>query len=242
MPSIFTLPLANWELAGVEAPAGQRRWMPDQKPPADWWNYFFNTTITSLHEIDTELQGARGAYPTTNDRLIAMAAGSAGHANTTGNPHGTEHAQTGPEQVNPADTNATRDKHVSNADAKGWQDHKNATGNAHGMTHAQLTSITGAISGTDTSQTKHISDANFKSWSDHVAAGAPHTGHAVAARQIITPAGGYITGGGDLSADRTLTIDASAIRMASTLGLRIEARGSDPGAPQTGQIWLRTDL
>jgi hypothetical protein len=180
MPSIFSLPLSNWELAGVEAPAGQRKWVPDQKPPADWWNYFFNTTITSLHEIDTELQGARGVYPTTNDRLTAMEAVSAGHATATGNPHGTQHAQTNPATVNPADTNATRDKHLSNADAKVWEDHKNASGNVHGTAHGQLTNVTGAISGVDTAQTKHISDANFKAWEDHRAAtGNVHgTGHA----------------------------------------------------------------
>lgn len=71
--------------------------------------------------------------------------------------------------VNDADTDATKNKHVSNALAKLWTDHKNATGNTHSTSHSQLTGI-GAVDDTSTDATKdkHISNAMAKSYSDHI--------------------------------------------------------------------------
>ena len=67
-----------------------------------------------------------------------------------------------------ASTNATLDKHVSDALAKGWEDHKKATGNSHSTSHNQLSSI-GAVDvvSTDAIKDKHISNVLAKGWEDH---------------------------------------------------------------------------
>jgi hypothetical protein len=41
-------------------------------------------------------------------------------------------------QLNPADTNTVKEKHLSNAQAKVWQDHKDSPANPHGTTKAQV--------------------------------------------------------------------------------------------------------
>ncbi len=42
------------------------------------------------------------------------------HSGTTGNPHNTTHAETGPAPIDPASDDSARDKHVSNADGQRW--------------------------------------------------------------------------------------------------------------------------
>lgn len=64
-----------------------------------------------------------------------------------------------------------------------------------------------------------------------------------------------LQGGGNLSADRTLSLDGDeaspgnaefyGTNNAGTKGwnpLTLENRTSDPGSPAVGQLWLRTDL
>lgn len=47
---------------------------------------------------------------------------------------------------------------------------------------------------------------------------------------------------GDPGADEYLTIAESGTRADHTQTLRVETRTSDPGSPQNGDLWLRTDL
>jgi hypothetical protein len=71
-------------------------------------------------------------------------------------------------QVDPTSTDTTKDKHLSNALAKGWEDHKNSTGNPHSTQHNQLLNIpTVDVTSTDTVLDKHISNALAKGWEDH---------------------------------------------------------------------------
>jgi hypothetical protein len=76
-------------------------------------------------------------------------------------------------QVDVTSTDTTKDKHISNVLAKGWEDHKNTTGNPHSTQHAQLLNVLGAdVTSTDTVKDKHISNAMAKKWEDHV--NSPH--------------------------------------------------------------------
>ncbi|MCK9525436.1 MAG: hypothetical protein M0R49_05865 [Limnochordia bacterium] len=48
------------------------------------------------------------------------------------------------QQLDPADTGTTKDKHLSNAQAKVWQDHTEAKNNPHEVTPEQVGSLPGA--------------------------------------------------------------------------------------------------
>lgn len=67
---------------------------------------------------------------------------------TSGNPHGTEHAMLlDVAQLDPADSNTTEDKHLSNAQAKIWQDHVQDTDLHHESAEAS-TDVTVTSAGT----------------------------------------------------------------------------------------------
>lgn len=94
------------------------------------------------------------------------------------NPHETKHDQLLEKgEADVSSTNTTKNKHVSNAQAKKWEDHVNADGNPHDTNHSDLKNVQGATNGTNTSKIKHISDADFKKFDDHVAAAHPHSEH-----------------------------------------------------------------
>ena len=48
------------------------------------------------------------------------------------------------QELNPADTNTTKNKHLSNAQAKVWQDHVGLKNNPHEVTPEQVGSLPGA--------------------------------------------------------------------------------------------------
>jgi len=71
-------------------------------------------------------------------------------------------------EVDTSSTDTTKDKHVSNALAKGWEDHKNSVGNVHNTSHNQLNNIGQVdVTSTDTTKDKHVSNALAKGWEDH---------------------------------------------------------------------------
>ena len=55
----FNEQLPDWEATGVEPPASKKTagWQPDDKPPADWFNWFFNRAYKVMQEIRTVLGG-----------------------------------------------------------------------------------------------------------------------------------------------------------------------------------------
>lgn len=73
--------------------------------------------------------------------------------------------------LDPTDTDATKVKHLSNAQGKVWQDHVGITnGNPHGTDHSALDSIgTLDVTSADTTKDKHLSNAQGKKWEDHTA-------------------------------------------------------------------------
>lgn len=80
------------------------------------------------------LDGQQGSY-------YAAAQSLTDHANRTDNPHSTQHAQTNPAAVDPASTDTSRNKHLSNADEKANVDHRGRTDNPHAVTAAQAGAI-----------------------------------------------------------------------------------------------------
>lgn len=66
-------------------------------------------------------------------------------------------------------TDTTKDKHISNALANGWENHRIATGNVHSMSHNDLNNIGQVdITSADTAKDKHVSNALAKAWQDHI--------------------------------------------------------------------------
>lgn len=55
----FNEQLPEWHATGVEPPESKKTegWGPDDKPPADWFNWLFNRAYKVLNEIRTILGG-----------------------------------------------------------------------------------------------------------------------------------------------------------------------------------------
>lgn len=83
-----------------------------------------------------------------------------GHTgDTVSNPHNVKHEQTSPPGVDESSTDITKNKHLSDAQAKEWTDHKNASAphNGHALvnhTHAGG-DISGQVGDADTVDGKH---------------------------------------------------------------------------------------
>jgi hypothetical protein len=76
--------LADWNAPGVEPPQSKKDngWDPEEKPPADWFNWFFNKTFKSLQSLFTNAQhreekGQPNGYAALNaDGKVVNADGS----------------------------------------------------------------------------------------------------------------------------------------------------------------------
>ncbi|EGP9351830.1 hypothetical protein I1A80_000789 [Listeria monocytogenes] len=80
--SRFNANLAPWEATGTKPPdsAIQNGWLAGTKPPADWFNWYFNSTYTALKELQ---------------ELAALNADLINHTGNTNNPHSVTKAQLG---------------------------------------------------------------------------------------------------------------------------------------------------
>lgn len=66
-----------------------------------------------------------------------------------------------------SDTSSTKDRHVSNLQAKAWQDHITIAGNPHATSHSALNNVgTVDTADTDATKDKHVSNALAKAWTD----------------------------------------------------------------------------
>ena len=63
----FNEQLPQWENLGAEPPSQKKSdgWTPDEKPPADWFNWLFNRAYKCIQEIRTFVIGLAGAGRTT---------------------------------------------------------------------------------------------------------------------------------------------------------------------------------
>lgn len=68
-----------------------------------------------------------------------------------------------------------------------------------------------------------------------------HTDPVPRTRSVLV-SGDYLSGGGSLDSNRTININAEAIREDNSLESKVEVRNSDPGANEDGRMWLRSDL
>ncbi|EOW3720628.1 hypothetical protein ACPXNX_001697 [Listeria monocytogenes] len=80
--SRFNANLAPWEATGTKPPDStiQNGWLAGTKPPADWFNWYFNSTYTALKELQ---------------ELAALNADLINHIGNTNNPHSVTKAQLG---------------------------------------------------------------------------------------------------------------------------------------------------
>ncbi|EAE5980045.1 hypothetical protein LG489_001404 [Listeria monocytogenes] len=80
--SRFNANLAPWEATGTKPPDStiQNGWLAGTKPPADWFNWYFNSTYTALKELQ---------------ELAAFNADLINHIGNTNNPHSVTKAQLG---------------------------------------------------------------------------------------------------------------------------------------------------
>ncbi|HAC3176751.1 TPA_asm: hypothetical protein GZK45_11285 [Listeria innocua] len=80
--SRFNANLARWEATGTTPPDStiQNGWLAGNKPPADWFNWYFNRTYTALKEIQ---------------EAAALNADLVSHTANTDNPHSVTKAQLG---------------------------------------------------------------------------------------------------------------------------------------------------
>lgn len=113
--SRFNKELPEWLAVGVKPPESSRTegWKASQKPPADWFNWYFNTTYQALKEIQ---------------ETAALHADLNTHVNNKANPHGVTKTQIGLGNVDDIKQapKASFDAHVANQN------------NPHGVTKAQL--------------------------------------------------------------------------------------------------------
>lgn len=147
--------------------------------PRAWFRHWHSSTgWTAFKEVrdlgetaDTAYRGDRGKIAYDHAQI------------KNANPHETRHDQLLDIQgLDPTSTNTTKNKHVSNAQAKKWEDHVNLTSNAnpHGTRHRDLREIEGAdVYSTDQTQNKHVSNAQAKKWEDHTSAESPHSKHVI---------------------------------------------------------------
>lgn len=94
---------------------------------AKLWTDHINSLHLQLGETSTTAyRGDRGAT-------------AYNHATTSGNPHNTTHAQLASILgANPASTDTTKDKHISDLMAKQWEEHRLSVSNPHNTTAAQV--------------------------------------------------------------------------------------------------------
>ncbi|EHC6300181.1 hypothetical protein JSY91_000092 [Listeria monocytogenes] len=80
--SRFNANLARWEATGTKPPDStiQNGWLAGTKPPADWFNWYFNSTYTALKELQ---------------ELAALNADLVNHTGNTNNPHSVTKEQIG---------------------------------------------------------------------------------------------------------------------------------------------------
>ncbi|EGQ0536724.1 hypothetical protein I2B34_000295 [Listeria monocytogenes] len=84
--SRFNANLARWEAAGTKPPDStiSSGWLAGTKPPADWFNWYFNSTYKALKELQ---------------ELAALNADVLNHTGNKNNPHGVTKGQVGLSEV-----------------------------------------------------------------------------------------------------------------------------------------------
>jgi hypothetical protein len=64
----FTKQLPEWNALGTEPPQSKKDagWLPNDKPPADWWNWFQHLTFEALQELQQNALEAEDIYSKTD--------------------------------------------------------------------------------------------------------------------------------------------------------------------------------
>lgn len=91
----FNEKLPEWNATGVEPPTSKKNegWQPDDKPPADWFNWLFNRAYKVLDEIRTILGGhVDAAAPHSGHETPAGATAKASAAETNAKNYTDTHA------------------------------------------------------------------------------------------------------------------------------------------------------
>ncbi|WP_165814097.1 hypothetical protein [Listeria monocytogenes] len=111
----FNSILARWEAAGTKPPDStiNNGWIAGTKPPADWFNWYFNSTYQALKEIQ---------------ELAALNADLVSHTGNISNPHKVTKSQLGLSQVD----------NIKQASLIDFESHVANFENPHAVTKTQL--------------------------------------------------------------------------------------------------------
>lgn len=129
----------DWKATGIEPPESLKEsgFLPGQKPPSDYFNWFWRVVSEALHELQSKLSNVDNTsdmdkpVSTAQAAAIAEAAKSGsteeltGHIDDKNNPHGVTKAQVG---LGAVDNTSDMDKPVSTAQAAAIAEVANAMG------------------------------------------------------------------------------------------------------------------
>lgn len=116
----FTKPIPEWDATGTEPPAStkQNGWQAGDKPPADWFNWFFHLVYQALQELQqngyTQAEITQAITTAVSAAATTAQNNLAAHTSRTDNPHSVTKAQVG---LGNADNTADVNKPVSTAQA-----------------------------------------------------------------------------------------------------------------------------
>ncbi|MFX3616212.1 MAG: hypothetical protein ACE3JK_01610 [Sporolactobacillus sp.] len=114
----FTKPVPEWDAAGTEPPAStkQNGWQAGDKPPADWFNWFFHLVYQALQELQqngyTQAEITQAITTAVSAAATTAQNNLTAHTSRTDNPHNTNKAQVG---LGNADNTSDVNKPVSTA-------------------------------------------------------------------------------------------------------------------------------
>lgn len=97
----FEEQLPQWENEGTQPPQSKRveGWLPNEKPPASWFNWLLNRTYKALKELQ-EKAGERVDVEQAQQTADSAAAAAA-DAQQTAESHASRHASDGPDPITP---------------------------------------------------------------------------------------------------------------------------------------------
>lgn len=232
----FNEQLPEWNAVGVEPPASKKTegWQPDDKPPADWFNWLFNRAYKVLNEIRDILGGhVDAAAPHSGHETPAGATAKASAAEASAKSYTDTHA-------------GTKDTHGAGAGYYLAKTSRSDQLPAFADMPDKPTSF-------PPSSHKH-SKSDISDFPTSMAPTAHKNTHASGGSDALSPAdigavpisrnistSGGLTGGGTLAADKSLSIADSGVTDAKIGNRTISdtaAPTGDTGNPTTLFGWL----
>ena len=136
----------DWEEAGTEPPAGSRKWITGEEPPAAWFNFFWDGVIKSFANVKTWINGHKQANTGV-------------HGVGTGHIETVEGAQNKVNTAMSTHTNAA-DPHPGYATDTDLGTHKQANTGVHGVGTGHIETVEGAQGKVNSAISGHLAASN----------------------------------------------------------------------------------